>query len=110
MADGKKLRGALGLAMKAGKCAAGDFACEKLIKGSGARLALLDANASDNTKQRYRGMCARAGIPLLEVEDLGGAIGKPGRMIAAVTDEGFAKLILSAHRENDTGQNDTGVE
>ena len=43
MADGKKLRGALGLAMKAGKCAAGDFACEKLIKGSGARLALLDA-------------------------------------------------------------------
>ncbi len=103
MADDKRLRGALGLAMKAGKCSAGDFACEKLVKGGGARLALLDAGASDNTKDRYRGMCVRGGIPLLEVEDLGNAIGKPGRMIAVVTDEGFKKLILSAHRENDTG-------
>ena len=107
MADEGKLRGAMGLAMKAGKCAAGDFVCEKLVKSGEARLAALDASASANTKERYRGMCERAGIPLLEMEQMGDAIGKPGRMIAAFTDEGFAKMIASAyaavHRENDTG-------
>lgn len=107
MADEGKFRGAMGLAMKAGKCSAGDFICEKLIKSGEARLAALDTSASQNTKERYRGMCARAGIPLLEIEDMGTPIGKPDRMIAAVTDEGFAKMIASAyaaaHQENDTG-------
>lgn len=107
MADEGKLRGAMGLAMKAGKCAAGDFACEKLIKGGEARLAALDTSASLNTKERYRGMCARAGIPMIEIADMGDAIGKPGRMIAAFTDEGFANMIATAYaaarRENDTG-------
>lgn len=105
MADEKRLRGALGLAMKAGKCAAGDYACEKLIKGGGARLAVLDCDASENTRERYRSMCARAGIPLIEIGEMGFSIGKPGRMIAVVTDESFAKLIAShaAKEENDTG-------
>ncbi|HWQ57888.1 MAG TPA: ribosomal L7Ae/L30e/S12e/Gadd45 family protein [Clostridia bacterium] len=103
MADDKKLRGALGLAMKAGKCAAGDFACEKLVRAGGARLVVLDGGASGNTKDKYRGMCARLGIPLIEVEDMGDAIGKPGRMIAAVADEGFARLIASAGQETNTG-------
>lgn len=95
--------------MKAGKCAAGDFACEKLIKGGRARLAALDGSASDSTKERYRGMCARAGVPLIELEELGAPIGKPGRMIAAVTDEGFARMIAAAHRET-RREEDTGVE
>lgn len=109
MAEGTKLRGALGLAMKAGKCASGDYACEKLIKGGGARLAVLDAAASANTKSRYAGMCARAGVALIETEALGSAIGRPGRMVAVVTHESFAKLIAAAH-ETANEQKDTGVK
>ena len=33
-------------------------------------------------------------IPLIFVEDLGGAIGKAERMVAAVTDAGFTGMIL----------------
>lgn len=109
MADETKLRGAMGLAMKAGKCAAGDYVCEKLIRSGQARLALLDTDASPNTKKRYRGMCARTGIPLLEIKDAGSPIGKPGRMIAAVTDERFAQMIRAAY-ETVRHENDTGVE
>jgi ribosomal protein L7Ae-like RNA K-turn-binding protein len=109
LAEEKKLRGALGFAMKAGKCAAGDFAAEKLVKSAKARLVALDAGASENTRQRYTGMCERAGIPLIEIEDMGAAIGKPGRMIAAVTDEGFARMIAAA-KDAARQEKDKGVE
>ena len=51
-----KLRGAMGFAMRAGKCIAGDFACERAVKRGGARLVLLDAAASGATQERYFGM------------------------------------------------------
>ncbi len=110
MAEGTKLRGALGLAMKAGKCASGDFACEKLIKGGGARLVVLDATASASTKARYEGMCARAGVALIETQALGSAIGRPGRMVAVVTHESFAKLIATAHAAGNEQKDTGGIE
>ena len=92
-----KLRGAMGFAMRAGKCIAGDFACERAVKRGGARLVLLDAAASGATQERYFGMCERAGLPCFTVVDLGRAIGKDGRMVAAVTDERFAQMIRDAY-------------
>lgn len=104
-----KFRGAMGLAMKAGKCQAGDFVCEKLVRSGRAKLVLLDGTASETTKERYRGMCSRAGIEALETDDMGVTIGKPGRMIAAVTDGSFAKMIKEAYDAAHT-EKDTGVE
>ena len=89
-------RGALGFAMRAGKCIAGDFACERAVKRGGACLIALDTEASSATKERYFGMCERAGIPCVTIVDMGQAIGKAGRMVAAVTDERFAQMILGA--------------
>lgn len=83
--------------MRAGKCIAGDFACERAVKRGGARLVLLDAAASGATQERYFGMCERAGLPCFTVVDLGRAIGKDGRMVAAVTDERFAQMICDAY-------------
>ena len=41
---------------------------------------------------------------MLLIEDLGACIGKPGRTMVAVVDEGFAKAILKKNDEcNDTG-------
>ena len=91
-----KLNSAIGFAMKAGKLVSGDFTVEKVVRARRAKLALIDSEASENTKSKYRSMCENAGIPLVEVEELGRWIGKPGRMIAAATDEQFTTMIKRA--------------
>ena len=91
-----KLNSAIGFAMKAGKIVSGDFSVEKTVRARKAKLALIDSLASENTKDKYRGMCEHAGIELIEVEELGRWIGKPGRMVAAVSDEQFTTMIKRA--------------
>ena len=56
----------------------------------------VDEGASEATRERYAAMCQRAGIPCVLIEDLGRAIGKDNRMIAAVTEAGFARMIKQA--------------
>jgi len=91
-----KLNSAIGFAMKAGRLKSGGYVVEKLIRAKQAHIALIDTTASDNTKDQYRDMCAYANVELVEVEELGRWIGKPGRMIAAVTDEAFTRMIRRA--------------
>lgn len=90
-----RLLGAIGLAMKAGRLASGEFAAEKALR-SGGKLALVDASASDNTKKQWTDACRNKNVPLLMIDGLGPAIGKSARMVAVVTDENFSKMILSA--------------
>lgn len=89
--------------MRAGCVVSGDFAAEKTVKGGRARLVLLNAQASEKTLERYRGYASRADVPVVAIEDMDRAIGKPGRMVAAVTDDGFARMILRANANNDGG-------
>jgi len=91
-----KLNSAIGFAMKAGRLKSGGYVVEKLIRAKQAHIALIDTTASDNTKDQYRDMCAYANVELVEVEELGRWIGKPGRMVAAVTDEAFTRMIRRA--------------
>ena len=97
-----KLTSAIGFAMKAGRLNSGDFVTEKLLRAKGAKIALIDPTASDNTKDKYRDICTYNGIELIEIEELGRWIGKPGRMVAAVTDEGFTQMIRRALKEEHT--------
>lgn len=104
--EAERFRNAVGLAMKAGKCISGDFAVEKAAKLGSVRLVLLDETVSTATRERYARICARNAIPLLTIPALEQAIGKPSRMIAAVTDENMTKLILhSAESEDKNGGN-----
>ncbi|MBR3298801.1 MAG: ribosomal L7Ae/L30e/S12e/Gadd45 family protein [Clostridia bacterium] len=109
----KRLMSAIGLCMKAGKLASGEFAAEKALK-TGGRLALVDENASDNTKKQWRDACEFRSVPILFVRELGAAIGKSARMCAVVTDGGFARMIASAaqklREERDGGAGCTGCE
>ncbi len=91
------LRCYMGFAMRAGQCRAGDFIAEKLVSTRKASLIHLDEPASESTKQRYRELCDRAGIPCLTMENMGQPIGKDGRMVAAVTDAHFAQMIQGAY-------------
>ena len=76
----------LGLAMRAGQLTFGEDGVRKAIASGGAKLVLLDAGASENTKKRMRDSCAYYGVALVETaaDRLGYAVGKPGRMNAAV--------------------------
>ncbi len=94
--NSNRIRTALGFAMRAGKCISGDFICEKAVKNGTALAVAVDEGASEATRERYTGMCQRAGIPCVFIEDLGRAIGKDNRMIAAVTEAGFARMITEA--------------
>ena len=94
-----KLTNAVGLSMKAGKLKSGDFTVEQVVRSGQAKLVLLDESASGNTREKYQAMCEHHGVELLEIGELGRWIGKPGRMIAAVTDENFKNMIKRAFAE-----------
>ena len=69
----------LGIAMRAGQLSFGEDGVRKAIATGAAALVLLDSGASDNTKKRMRDSCAYYGVRLAET-----AVGRPGRMSAAV--------------------------
>ena len=94
-----RLYNAIGLCMKAGKAQSGAFAAEKAIKGGKAKLVLLENTASDATKAQYAAWCETDNVPLLLVDTVGDAIGKPGRIVMAVTDEAFKGMIIRAFDE-----------
>ncbi len=97
MLNKQKLYGAIGFAMKAGKCEAGSFACERAVKAKKAKLVLLDKDASQRTREQWQGTCGREGIGMLIIEGMGRAIGKDGRMTAVITDNEFADMIKKAY-------------
>ena len=101
-----KLNSAIGFAMKAGRLKSGDFVTEKLLRAKNAKIALIDVTASDNTKEKYRNICANSEIELVEVEEPGRWIGKPGRMVAAVTDTAFTQMIKRALAQDETQPKD----
>lgn len=97
MPTDEKIKSALGFSMRSGNLLAGDFACENAVKKGKAKLVALDTDASMKTKERYTALCERAKIPLVLVSGMGEAVGKPGRMIAAVTDASFARMVGEAY-------------
>ena len=92
-----KAYGMIGMAMKAGKLASGEFATEKAVKSGLARVVLVAGDASDNTKKMFTNMCVYYKVPVYIYSDkemLGAAIGRQYRASLAITDEGFAKAMM----------------
>ena len=91
-----KVYSMIGLAMKAGRVASGEFSTERAVKTGAAFLVIVSKKASENTKKQFRNMCSYYEVPLYflgEKEELEHAIGKEFRASLAVLDEGFAKAI-----------------
>ena len=97
----------LGIAMRAGQLSLGESGVLKAISSGAALTVLLDAGASENTKKRFRDSCAFYKVPLFEAEQdrLGHAIGKPGRMSAAVACGTLGEKLLLMAREEVDGEN-----
>ena len=110
----ERIRTALGFAMKAGKLKVGEFAAERALRSGKAKLLAVDSDSSDNTKKQWTDACAYHGVPLITITDLGSAVGKAGRMCAAVTDGNFTNMILKAHESacptEGTGKSDAATE
>ena len=87
----------LGIAMRAGQLSLGESGVLKAISSGAALFMILDAGASDNTKKKFRDSCAFYQVPLYETtpDRLGSAIGKPGRMSAAIARGSLGGKLLA---------------
>ncbi len=91
-----KVLSLIGLAMKAGRIASGEFCTEKEVKSGGAALVIIADDASENTKKKFKNMCDFYHVPICFYRDkdtLGHAMGKQFRASLAILDQGFAKGI-----------------
>lgn len=87
----------ISLATKAGKTASGEFSTEREVKSYKAALVIVAADASDNTKKKFKNMCDFYKVPIYfygDKDTLGHAMGKEFRASLAVLDAGFAKGIM----------------
>jgi ribosomal protein L7Ae-like RNA K-turn-binding protein len=87
----------LGLAQRAGKIVSGEDTVIRVIREGKAGAVILSRDASDRTRKTVSNKCTFYHVPLLSVPDreqLGRAIGQPARVLAAVTDAGFAKGLI----------------
>ena len=88
----------LGLAKRAGRLKSGSFQTEEAIKGGKAVLVLITADSSEASKKGWIDMCSFYETEYRifgSKEEMGHALGMEYRAVAALTDEGFAKKILS---------------
>ena len=91
-----KILSLIGLSMKAGKIASGEFATEKAVKTGKAYLVVVAAESSANTKKKFRNMCEYYQVPYYEFglkEELVRAIGKEFRASLALTDENLTSAL-----------------
>ena len=86
----------LGLCMRAGKIISGEKACVQAVRAGGACVVVLDKAAAKNATKAVTDACTYHEVPLIFAPEgeLGFAIGKPGRMVAAITDPSMAERII----------------
>ena len=92
----KRMLNMLGLCMRAGRIISGEKACVQAVRAGGACAVVLDRAAAKNAVKAVTDSCIFYEVPLIYApeNELGAAIGKPGRMVAAITDPSMADRIL----------------
>ena len=92
-----KVSGLIGLANRARKLSGGAFAVQQCVHRGRAKLVLLDESASENTKDSFKKLCQRQGVPLrsLPAGELEKILGHPNKC-AAITDENFASPLINS--------------
>ncbi|AVP36924.1 hypothetical protein DOS70_03220 [Staphylococcus felis] len=88
----------LGIAMRAGKVKTGEAVILTELKKKQLKLVLIAKDASKNTQHQMINKCNTYQIPYRIVCDrfeLGNALGKSARVNVGITDQGFAKKLIS---------------
>jgi len=92
----KKTLSYIGLGIKSGNVACGEFLTEKSVKEGRAFLVIVAEDASDNTKKKFTNMCDFYDVPIYfcaSKEELGHAMGKEMRASLAFNDQGLARAV-----------------
>ncbi|MBO4343859.1 MAG: ribosomal L7Ae/L30e/S12e/Gadd45 family protein [Clostridia bacterium] len=94
----EKIKGAIGLSIKAGKCAIGTEACLDKIRSGRGKLLVVANDASENTKDKLISTAKGYGVPQLIFDagkaDFAKLAGKKSDTAAfLITDGGFVKII-----------------
>ncbi len=92
----------LGFAQKSGNLLSGENTCELFIKKNKIKLIIISKEASDNSKNKFIGICDVKNIPVIVFGsklELSKAIGKDNRAIIGIKDQSFANRILSLYRD-----------
>ena len=103
-----RVRGMLGLAMKAGKVVIGTEQVVAFIQKKRIKLVLLSSSSSDGTKKKIRSKCEYYNVPLeelpIQTDELGTLLGKTYTpAVVGITDENFSRTLiklLSSENEN----------
>ncbi len=105
-----KLRGLMGLCLRARQAVFGEDGCMKTIRGGNCGVLLLDGGASQATQNKYRGVCENANTPLLELPEglLHEATGKPG-VAMAILKGGFANQAIQLMKPTNTVNHSGGA-
>jgi ribosomal protein L7Ae-like RNA K-turn-binding protein len=93
----QKFLSMLGFAMKSGKIITGDDTCEMFMKKGKIKLLIVAADASENTKDKFRSKTTQYNVQLIEVstkEELSQAIGKFNRAVIGITDRKFTNSLI----------------
>lgn len=96
----KRALNMLGLCARAGKLVTGEKACLQSIRAGGVYAVLLDAGAAGNAVKSISDACEHHHVTLIMAPEsqLGAAIGKPGRMVAGITDARLAGRVIELSR------------
>ena len=91
-----KLQGYFGFARKSRTLVSGYETCIQMIKRKKIKLVLITSGASERTREKFRKLCEKEGIPLIWAEDpswIEEMTGLSGRNIFGITDTNLAKAI-----------------
>ena len=93
----------LGLCARARKLVTGEKAVVQAIRAGGCFAAVLDGGAAKNAVKAVSQACETHGVALVRTGALmlGGAIGRPGRMAAAITDERMARRVIELSQRSE---------
>ena len=93
--DETRLKGLMGLCVRAGQGVFGEDSCLKAVRAGQAGALLTDEGISAGAAEKYSRACERAGIPLIRIREgfLEEATGKPGKAMA-VRKGSFADQII----------------
>lgn len=106
----KAFFGMLSLCMRAGRLVLGYDRAETAIRSSEARLVIVSADASENTKKKFSDMAAYRRLSIIFISDretIGRAIGREFAVICVVTDKGFADRLFELYMKTQNGRDDS---
>ena len=110
MTDKERAYGMIGLATRAGKAVAGSDAVAGAVRAGNVKLLIITRDISGNSLDKIlRNITGTEEIPCYSFgssDELGDALGKPARAVAAITDKSFADgisaILEKINEEEDT--------